>query len=304
VKEHQQQSSLGRAIFAGWSSVGVFVLTAWLILVAGCTENPFNDDSEKISSRAISGAVTLNDGAVPKGVYVWLEGLDVGTRTDEQGEFSLVLPPPSSSSAGSAMDGVFNLYFYVANYAIDTAEVVLVNGEVARSEGDINDQSELKQSKQLYKLLDVVTSVSPQTILFEYWGKMNISVTLNAISSSVVVESLKKIANRVVFRTGLVLVDENDQFVKVIGQGSSWDLGLETIRQEQTTWRIRKSWPPCELPVGVYRFIPYLIIRQPNVPQALIESLGRDAQNLDRSYLNMPFIPRGGKLIVSETATG
>ena len=96
-----------------------------------------------------------------------------------------------------------------------------------------------------------------------------------------------------------MLVDENDQFVKVIGQGSSWDFGLETIRQEQTTWRIRKSWPPCELPVGVYRFIPYLIIRQPNVPQGLIESLGRDAQKLDRSYLNMPFIPRGGKLIVS-----
>lgn len=272
---------------------------AWLMLVAGCTENPFNDDSQQISARAISGTVTLNDGAVPQGIYVWLEGIDAGTRTDEQGEFSLVLPPPSSSSAGSAMDGVFNLYFYVANYAIDTAEVVLVNGEVARSEGDINDQGELKQSKQLYKLLDVVTSVSPQTILFEYWGKMNISVTLNAISSSVVVESLKKVVDRVVFRTGLVLVDENDQFVKVIGQGSSWDFGLETIRQEQTTWRIRKSWPPCELPVGVYRFIPYLIIRQPNVPQGLIESLGRDAQKLDRSYLNMPFIPRGGKLIVS-----
>ncbi len=277
---------------------------AWLMLVAGCTENPFNDDSQQISARAISGTVTLNDGAVPQGIYVWLEGIDAGTRTDERGEFSLVLPPPASSSAGSAMDGVFNLYFYVANYAIDTAEVVLVNGEVARSEGDINDQGELKQSKQLYKLLDVVTSVSPQTILFEYWGKMNISVTLNAISSSVVVESLKKVVDRVVFRTGLVLVDENDQFVKVIGQGSSWDLGLETIRQEQTTWRIRKSWPPCELPVGVYRFIPYLIIRQPNVPQGLIESLGRDSQKLDRSYLNMPFIPRGGKLIVSETSTG
>ena len=67
-----------------------------IILTSGCTENPFANKDQRISSRNISGRIYLTDGAKPQGIFVWLETFNVGTLTDENGVFKLTLPSSMS----------------------------------------------------------------------------------------------------------------------------------------------------------------------------------------------------------------
>lgn len=95
-------------------------------------------------------------------------------------------------------------------------------------------------------------------------------------------------------------MDEDGTFVWALGWHSSWKPGNEIIRREPRQWeQIKFTSPPCELEIGKYRMIPYIVVQQPGVPPQLIESLGEDVTALGENYLNIPFVWEGGYLVVT-----
>jgi len=108
-----------------------------LLLAAGCTENPFDSGSEISAKTSVSGRVILLNSSSSEGVYVWLEGLNLGVFTGPNGDFLLRLPSPSSQPGGG-FTGSANLYFYMANFQLDSTRLVLRGGEFLYSQGELN----------------------------------------------------------------------------------------------------------------------------------------------------------------------
>lgn len=274
-----------------------------IILISGCTENPFGNKDQQISSRNIGGKVYLKDGAKPQGIFVWLETFDVGTRTDENGNFNLTLPSSMSEGGVTGGDGIFYLYFYVANYRLDSAQVVIVNGEVARSEGDINDNGELNEAKGLTKILNIGIDIYPSFIEFDSWGRMTAIITLRAIYDNVEVASRKRMENHVFKRSGLIFLDGEGNFVGTVGRGTGWRMGTEIISQSPKKWIVEMNVPPCDLPLGIYKVVPYLLVKQNNLPPQLIESMGTNVEALGPNYLNIPFVRQEGEFIIYQPSS-
>ena len=152
----------------------IFLLLSTFIFFA-CTGNPFSDDEISPGNRQISGKVEVSGNQNPEGVYVWLEGFNIGTRTDEQGCFQLTLPMPASQG-GSAegVAGAFNLYYYVANFNLESTRVLTRNGSFVYSQGDINSKGELNNPKFLFQNLQIRTRVTPSSLSsddFQLWGE-------------------------------------------------------------------------------------------------------------------------------------
>ncbi len=276
---------------------GRFSILLALSFLLGCTENPFLEE-EEVSSRAIVGTVKLKDGWNPEGIHVWLEGLDVWTRTDENGDFRLDLPPPGSEGTGEGVNEDFYLYYYVANYRLDSSKVVILNGEVARSAGDINDKGELKEVKYLYRILDVHTDISPDGIPEDYKRGVTITVSLTATSGPLFVKSFKRVQNSVLKRTGFIILDADGNFERAMHLGRWWRRAAEIVPDGGKVWEIKFLWSACDLPKGTYGIIPYLLVLQDGIPAGLIESLGPEATELGPGYLRMPFKRDEGTLVV------
>jgi len=155
----------------------------------------------------------------PDDVFVWLEGLDISTRTDPEGFFQITLPPPSSQPGGS-LSGVFKLYFYVANYRLDSAYVVILNGCVEYDHGDLNEKGEISRTKCLSEFLSIRTSLNPSTIDENYEGFIDVTVSVHTDTDTVVVEVPKMMGNLMTaaFIKG---VDSDGDFVRVIDNGGN-----------------------------------------------------------------------------------
>ncbi|MCD4664781.1 MAG: carboxypeptidase-like regulatory domain-containing protein, partial [Bacteroidales bacterium] len=128
-----------------------------------CTHNPFENTKITIDEKIISGKVELSDHSKPNGVYVWLEGFDIGTWTDAHGNFEISLPHARTQSDGR-ITGTYKLFFFLANYQLDSSFVVIRNGELQLSHGDINESGQLKRPKFLKKILKIETFVSPTSV--------------------------------------------------------------------------------------------------------------------------------------------
>lgn len=279
--------------------VRAFLPVAILVFVVSCTDNPFVEE-EEVSPMSIRGRVLLEDGSSPDSIFVWLEGVRVSTWTDDGGRFLLSLPAPSGGSGVTGHDGTFLLYFYVANYRIATAEVVLVRGDVVRSRGDVDEKGALKQTIHLKRILEVHTQVFPESFVRQFRGQVTVLVTLRAVSDDVTVESLMKVEGQVLRRSGLLIVDQGGKFVNAIGLEADWRLSGESIGRQSNRWRISLRWPPCDLLDGQYTMIPYLLVRQENLRPELLEDMGEGVGELGPNYLTLPFRRGGGEFLISQ----
>ncbi|MDQ7065264.1 MAG: hypothetical protein Q9P90_13595 [candidate division KSB1 bacterium] len=151
-------------------------LAFWLgLFIAGCTENPFfKDDSISQPHRTIAGSVRLSDGLSPDGVFIWLEGHDLTATTDTHGRFSLTLPPPVTQAGDAYPDGVFRVFYFLANYYLETARVKIRKGEFLRAQADVTAKGELAPDKILQKFLRIEVTVGPNEIkaIFRIWSKL------------------------------------------------------------------------------------------------------------------------------------
>ncbi|MBC7187752.1 MAG: hypothetical protein H5U38_12030 [Calditrichaeota bacterium] len=279
-----------------------------LVVAGGCTHNPFGDDQIVAPGAEIRGQVLLQDGSSPEGVYVWLEHFAAGTWTDARGQFRLPLSV-TGAQAGTGVTGSFRLFFYLGNYAVQTAEVVLRNGVLMPGHGDVDSEGVLRRPVILPRLLSVTTRVEPDSFPPAVGGDVSpgsfqgttieVSVTLRADVDSLPV----LLPNRRAGPAALLFIRGLDpgSSVQLIPQESLGALLAPLV--PDTITPVGRSWSggfylsKGALPAGRYEVVPYVLVPQSSVPEALLASLGV-SPTPGLSYLKLPFKRRQGVLTV------
>lgn len=266
----------------------LFVAILSFNLFQGCTESPFEGDIAA-EPKQITGLVdlvdTLND---EKGVYVWLSGLDLSTYTDSTGAFTLAMPKNVSRD----FNGVFTLYFYVANYRLNRATVVVREGKFLYGAGDITPDGRVKEAVKLSKILDIKTIVEPTQVQSSYRGPIHLQTTLQAVDDSVSVvfpKSVGGLLGGMFFRhlgTGQIYIDIVD-----VGANTRDEtlIGREPRSRRQVFELNGANYRELFLPVGEYIVIPFFLILQDDLPQELFNSFGEKADDLTPNFLKIPF---------------
>ncbi|TDI84607.1 MAG: hypothetical protein E2O79_03135 [Caldithrix sp.] len=272
----------------------------FFLILSSCTSNPFGDDDISGGNRKISGKVQLSNNLNPEGVFVWLEGLNIGTKTDAQGTFQLILPPPSSQSSGG-ISGVFNIYFYMDNFDIVTKPVAVGGGLFVYSQGELNNSGEFFNAIFLFQSLSIETVMMPNIVAGDTGSVISAWVTLQAMKDTVTVFYPRTVTTAerdflapLLFRN----VITNEVFIiefVLAGLGFSdfIDVTVAPITRQYVT-----GLSPGLLPVGKYEVIPYLFTAHDNLPNALLKTIGQNVEELGADYLKIPFIREGGQFEV------
>lgn len=266
------------------------------ITMVSCTESPFGEDINAPRSSMLTGTVTLSNQEDPSGVYIWLEGSDIKAFSDGSGSFQLELPPSLSATSG-AQNGIYNLYFYVANYQISSSSVVIQDGQFLGSRGDLNGSAELVGTKSMVKLLNIETSVEPDTIDENFEGMVHFSVFLQALFDSVEV-SMPKLDKGLPQAVLIRNLDTGEVTVCPQSPPEADFLETKKIGPEITIIEHTFELNANLLPIGEYSVIPFILIRQENLPEDLLSSLGFDIEDINSSFANIPFKRSGGKFVV------
>lgn len=280
------------------ASAVVLLAGLWLPTFCGCTKNPFGEDDISSGSRQVRGSVQVADAQSSEGVYVWLEGFDLGTHSDASGRFQITLPPTASQGGSGAVSGIFDLYFYLANYQLATAQVVTRNGAFVYSSGDINRNGELKDTKVLHRFLRISTKVEPAVVSENYPGTItNVQVTLTAAVDSVTVVFPRSVGSTL----GAVLVRHiGTQQVFIYESFPNVTTSeVATVGRAARSWSMSLNRFARPLPAADYEVFPYLLVRHEVIPGGLIASLGTRVEELGPNYLKIPFRREGGEFTVT-----
>lgn len=137
----------------------VLFLLACPCLLTSC-KNIFSDDKIQLDRRIINGTVKLSQESDLQNIYVYLDGLDIGTFTDKNGKFSISLPPNLGSSTEGMTSGVFNLYFYLANFELKSAKVAVKDGNFIFGQAALDKNGYVMPSPFLSRSLTIESWVT------------------------------------------------------------------------------------------------------------------------------------------------
>jgi hypothetical protein len=240
------------------------------------------------------GTVRLADQSSPKDILVWMSGFKISTFTNENGEFTLNLP---SQGGNGKVSGVFAVYFYMANYVLDSAQVVVQNGEFLYARGDLNKDGRLVSTKSLRRFLEISAEVAPATVQQGFNYRIGVAARLRALIDSCTVifpGSVGDLLGAVFFKnmaTGEIVIvqtvpDPRVRDVALIGRTTTervmaFELGRITLKP------------------GQYDVIPQVLVRHQALPPGLIESLGPGVEEINPNYLKIPFRRTNGKFEVT-----
>ncbi|MGH7450649.1 MAG: TonB-dependent receptor [bacterium] len=270
-----------------------FAAGIWFLPLAGCTSNPFGGDEITGGNRQISGNHILKDKSSPERIYVWLEGFGLNAWTNNRGEFQINLPPASQGPAGG-VDGVFTLYFYLANYSLQSTTVITRKGEFVYSKGEIDKNGRLTAPKELEKFLEISTEVNPDSISTNFAGIVEVNVTLRASRDSATVifpSSLNRPLGAIILRRigseGILV------FQSVVGD---FRRNKEIVGFVPVTRKMAFTLVSNALSAGEYEVIPHMLISHEYVPPDLIASLGGNVNEPGPNHLNIPFRRTNGRI--------
>jgi len=272
----------------------IALLLIW-VLIFSCTSNPlFKED--QIKSEQISGQILLDDESTPDNIYVWLEGFELSTLTDSQGRFTISIPSPETRGLGSNFNGEVSLYFYVANYYIDSTKIIFANGKLLEDQAAIDSVGELTATRTLRKMASVEIFAGqslPDSNVLKFY------ITLTSFDYNIKVYSLRellKYPQTGFIRTGFIIESlENSQLIIFIDRPESFLWGDVLLAAAPQEWRYDVDLDIFDLPVGHYRIVPYLLFPQNGIPDALLESISSTVEKFNEDYLLLPMKREGGE---------
>jgi hypothetical protein len=262
-----------------------------------CTESPFENEI-KPQPRVLRGQVQLNERQDKvAGVFVWLEGFDLGARTDSAGKFQIEIPTTLTATGGKNLNGAFRLFFYVANYGLQSVEVLVRNGLFEYGHAALNANGDLVDPIRLFKILTIETLIDPPQVPQSYTAGIDVQVTFRATGDSVeiiVPKSVGGLLGGIFFRhvqTGGIFIDIPD-----VGADTREHvlIGNEPVSRRQVFQLNGANFRELFLPVGDFEVIPFFFIEQEGLPPGLLESLGENVQEPTPEYLKIPFRRAGG----------
>jgi len=283
------------------------LILATSFFFSGCTENVLDNQSILLPKNQITGTVKLNQRENAEGIYVWLEGLNIGQKTDENGEFKIEIPSFRLQEDQAGLTGVFNLYYYSANFNLESTKLVFRNGSLASQQDVINDNGELLKPQVVLQNLKIKTLVVPESVSSAEVAQAELrresivvifKVTLQALLGALIVEfptSVENLISPVMFRN----VNTDEVFIlesKIAGL--SFDDFL-TLGEEPVSRFLIIELQSHHLPKGEYEIIPYLLINR-SLPEGLLESLGESVEELGPNYLKMPILRETSRFVITD----
>lgn len=275
-------------------SIVFLVIAITMFAQSGCTSNPVVDDKISSGQRQITGNVQLDSENRPERVFVWLDGFDIGTYTNNEGNFSLTL----SAGQNEGVTGIFKLFFFVANYELDYENIAVRNGSFLFGQEGLDSQGRLRESKRLELFLIINTMVEPASIKFGSVDNIDISLVLQtnpAVSDTATVvfpKTTAGILGPVFFQN----IDTDELFV------------FETLAVETQEMVIVGANPiersaslkffTLNLPTAKYAVFPFLHMAHQEIPAQLLNRIGPNFRELGLSYLRIPFSRKDGYLEV------
>lgn len=274
-----------------------FVLLSSFLL-CGCTENPFGGKSEVTGGRIeISGGVSLSDESAPEGIVVWLEGINISSRTDAAGHFRLALPRgPAGQPPGPVSE--HRVCFYLANYSLETISVAIWGDEFFYDRGDIDATGKVRKPVVLRRTLRIETLARPHP---ENPDRIEVAVDLQAdqVSCIEALNPLIGVRDRLspVDTLGAILLQNLGNDAVTIIRSDPAVAGNERlfVCQSPLTRVLQFDASQYNLPPGTYRAIPYILVEPPDVPRALLNHIGTHVNALRAGYLDKPMRRRGGE---------
>jgi len=283
----------------------LIIITSFLF--SGCTENVLDNQPISSSKNQITGTVKLNPSKNAAGIYVWLEGLNIGQKTDENGEFTIEIPPFRLQEDQAGLTGVFNLYYYSANFNLESTKLFFRNGSLASQQDVISDNGELLRPQVVLQNLRIKTLVVPESVSTAEVAQAELrrefivvifKVTLQALLGPLTIEfptMVNNLISPVIFRN----VNTNEIFIlesKIAGL--SFDNSL-TLWEEPVSRFLIIELQSRHLPKGEYEVIPYLLINR-SLPEGLLESLGDNVEELGPNYLKMPILREASRFVLTD----
>lgn len=260
-----------------------FYFIILIFIISGCTSNPFLSDDAARDKHIVRGKVLLEQGDSPEDIYVWLEDLNISTRTNAHGEFSLALPR-TDDLAGYNND--LKLYYYVGNYAIQHSNLLVVNGVFEFGKYDINNEGFIEETIYLKKLIDITTKIDPEAISEDYSDILKVDVNIINLDTNLLV--IGRMTREGVL-SGYIFREINSPATSA----KRFDLRSVVYRgyrlYEPVNWTGSFVWEKNFLPSGTYEVYPYVFLRQSDLPQELLDSFGTDADQFTDAYLKIPF---------------
>lgn len=275
-----------------------FFLALGAALNFNCLENPFGSKDEIRDKRQTSGQVVYPGGGAAAGVFVWLDIYNLSTYTDAEGKFLLVLPA-TQSRQGIVEEGL--IYFYIANFQLATARVKISEGEFMPLEGDLDKQSQVRESIVMRRAVNIVTQVIPASLPAD--------TSFLLIRASVVAdEGCAIVYNPLMPEVPYNMPDTAGLGAAIFRHLASGDFFIVRLDPEG---RANERIVPCSydslhrelaisinqlpaMPAGKYEVIPYLLCEPENTPSGLLAKLGLELNELGANYLKKPMRRTGG----------
>ena len=269
----------------------VFTLSLFCL---GCTGNPIESGDISSGRSQMTGKVQLENAHSPEGVYVWMEGFDLNAFTTEDGSFSLTWP-----SGFSNVSGLFQVYFFVANYQLDSVDVAVREGEFLYGQEGLNTSGELRQTVRLRQFLAVSADVSPETVTRV--NDINVTMTfslglraLNGVSTVVLPNTTPGFLSSVFFKN-----TETGELFIFKGQPVTTEEEIP-VGQTQVIREMNVVFTRINLPPGKYLFIPYILVKREDLPEDLVNSIALNTLAFGPNYLKLPFKRDGGEFEIKE----
>ena len=266
-----------------------------IILVNACTENPFFDDRIEIKDkRHLQGKVIVGELAGSGSVFVWLDGFKLSAWSDSLGNYELQLPQ-AKTQPGGGLTGSFNLYCYIANYQVGIVSLPILDGQFEYGKGPLDAKGNLMQAVVLRKILDIQTTINPDTMTTESKDPIHFKVRLENLAEPVEVGTYH---NSFGNPSCLVIRHEDDPIENALllqGLPGIYKLILiDTV----TVWDMFYQFSPYFFRPGTYEVTPYLQIQQKDLPVDLLKSIDENILEFNYQYLKWPLRHQAGRLTV------
>ena len=260
-----------------------------ILLFCNC-KNPFGDDEIAGLRTKITGKVTVLGDAKPAGVYVWLEQINVGVFTDEDGEFALRLPSKATMPEIEGLSGTFSLYFFTINFQLETARVLIRDGEFEYGKADIDKIGRLSNDVTLKKSFQVVSEVSLSESI--KYGKIDTTINVRTTISATMGTVTINIPNGTEHFLGAICLRNMDSG-QVQLSASANPLNktykfLVPVTTSGTVFEYHMGIKDIKRAKDKYTVVPY-IMSTLSVPAGLYQSIGFDPDYFDTAFAEILF---------------
>ena len=262
-----------------------------MLFCYSCTSNPLWNDSYK-SEEKLSGKIVLESMNSDTKTFVWLEGFDIHTQTNDQGEFSIVLNDFSKDISGS-----LNIYYFVHNYILDSTSINFVNGRLSGNQSQIDNDGSLLETIYLKKILSCFSNYQSDLNIMES-NNPTIDYAITAHRSASISQYMFIMGDSINSRSGLIFYNSIDdskvlhRFSKVNSDGILIQDQLYPVDIEisdELTWTYLIDPNQLSLSAGEYEVYPYFKIEHSYLPIGLVNALGgTNMFEFDEEYLNLP----------------